>query len=170
MRTLKQNLRTVLKNSLPSATKVAVLGIGSDLRADDAAGMTAAEELRKLLLKTKKHLTSKIFFGGTAPENLTGELKRFKPSHIIMIDSVDISGRPGSVFAFRPDDVGQGVAFSTHKMPARVLVDYLQNSFPCDVTIVGIQPKTIEFGKPMTAGVVKAAKNTAKLIHGFLKR
>jgi len=170
MQLLKQNLRKALRSNLANSKKVAVLGIGSDLRADDGAGMLAAEEIRRFLAKNKNHIPAKVFFGGTAPENLTGELKKFKPSHIIMIDCVDFSKRPGSVVVLKPADVGEGVSFSTHKMPARILVDYLRNSFECTVFIVGIQSKLLDFGKPMSQGVLRAAKEVAKTISGALKK
>ena len=67
-------LKTSLKNRLEGAAKIAVLGIGSLLRADDAAGMLVAEEVEKRCGKTKGKPEVKVFFGETAPENLTGEI------------------------------------------------------------------------------------------------
>jgi len=170
MQLLKQNLRKTLRSNLANAKKIAILGIGSDLRADDGAGMLAAEEIKRFLAKNKRHILAKVFLGGTAPENLTGEIKRFKPTHIIMIDSVDFSKRPGTIVTLKPADVGEGVSFSTHKMPARILVDYLRSSFECTVFIVGIQSKLLDFGKPMSKSVLRAAKEVAKIINGSLKK
>ena len=42
------NLKTILKKKLKDAKKIAVLGIGSALRSDDAAGLLVAEELKKI--------------------------------------------------------------------------------------------------------------------------
>ena len=72
-------IKKALKSRLASAKKVAVLGIGSDLRGDDVAGMLTAEKLFKLVAK-KSTSRLKIFFGSTAPENLTGDIKRFNPT------------------------------------------------------------------------------------------
>jgi Ni,Fe-hydrogenase maturation factor len=69
--------RESLKKRLRDATRVAVLAAGSSLRADDAAGMVAAEELDSLLKSHPARVETQIFLGETVPENLTGEIKRF---------------------------------------------------------------------------------------------
>lgn len=160
-RSLRQTLRTNLKSSLAGAGKLAVLGIGSDLRGDDGAGILVVEKLQNSLSKLKKRPPVRIFIGGTAPENLTGEIKRYKPSHIIIVDTADFKEKPGTVILLDPQDVGGGVSFTTHKMPARILVDYLQKSFPCNVIIIAIQPKNVDFGKPLTRAVEGSAKEVA---------
>lgn len=160
---LRQTLKTILKSNFIGARKLAVLGIGSDLRGDDGAGILVVEKLQKSLSKLKKRFPVKVFVGGTAPENLTGEIKRYKPSHIIIVDTADFKEKPGTVVVIDPQDVG-GVSFSTHKMPAKILIDYLRKSFPCEVTIIGIQPKTVDFGKPLTKAVAGRAKEVALAI------
>ncbi len=163
-RSLRQTLKTNLKSSLRGVRKLAILGIGSDLRGDDGAGILVVEKLQNSLSKLKKRPPVKIFIGGTAPENLTGEIKRYKPSHIIIVDTADFKERPGTVILLDPQDVGGGVSFTTHKMPAKILVDYLQKSFPCNVIIIAIQPKNVDFGKPLTTAVKGSAKEVALAI------
>lgn len=163
-----KTLRTSLCHKLAGAKKIAVLGIGSTLRADDAAGILAATHLKKSLAKRKTKSAVKIFLGETAPENLTGEIKRFKPSHLIIIDTADLHKRPGAVFVFTPQEVGGGVSFSTHKMPARILVDYLIQSLGCEVAIIGIQPKSIDFGKGISRAVESSAKKAAAALAAAL--
>jgi hydrogenase 3 maturation protease len=167
---LRKNLRKVLQSSVAGAKRLAILCIGSDLRADDGAGPLAAERLSKYLSRSKKRHPAKIFSGGTAPENLTGEIKRYKPSHILIIDTADFKEKPGTIVVLDPGDVGDGVSFSTHKMPAKILVDYLQKSLECEVTIVGIQPKTVDFGKPISATVARSAGVVADAIMDLVKR
>ena len=48
-------IKTILKNKLKDAQRVAVLGIGSQLRADDAAGLLIAKEI-KIYIKSKKKI------------------------------------------------------------------------------------------------------------------
>ncbi|MFH1190415.1 MAG: hydrogenase 3 maturation endopeptidase HyCI [Candidatus Omnitrophota bacterium] len=162
MRTLKD----LLKNRISGAGKIAVLGIGSDLRADDVSGMLAAGILESSLAKRKKkpHVPVKIFFGSTAPENLTGEIKRFAPSHLVIIDTVDAGKKAGSIYLFQPEEISGGASFSTHKMPAKILIDYLAGSFPVQTTVIGIQPKTVDFGKPVSKSVVVSAKKVASAL------
>ena len=56
------NLKTVLKNSLRNAVRVAVLGVGSELKGDDKAGMLVAADLEKNLKKDGLYPQLAIFF------------------------------------------------------------------------------------------------------------
>ena len=86
-----QSLTTELKNRLKAAKRIAVLGVGSELRGDDVAGMLVAGAVQK---KSKK---IRVFLGATAPENLTGEIIKFKPTHLIIVDTADIKEKPGTI-------------------------------------------------------------------------
>ena len=155
-------LEKFLRDRLKNAKRIALLAIGSDLRSDDAAGLLVAEDVKKLLKKPGRNF--KIFIGATAPENLTGTIKRFKPSHILLIDSVDFHDKPGSIVVLSPRDIGDGVSFSTHKMPSKVLMQYFLNSFECDPVLIGIQPSSIDLGKPPSRPVVSSSKEVASAI------
>ena len=147
-----QNLKTILRKKLKSAERIAILGVGSDLRGDDAAGELVVRQLqsRRKNIRTKPEV--KFFFGSTAPENLTGEIKRFKPTHIIIIDSADLGKKPGTIKLLDPRDIG-GVSFSTHSLPTKVLVDYLVHSLDCKVLVFAIQPQSLVFGKSVSKEV-----------------
>jgi len=157
-----QDLKNKLKSSLKGAKKVAILGVGSELRADDIAGILAAQELEKASPKIK------VFLGYTAPENLSGEIRKYEPSHIIIIDTADIGKKPGEAALFTSKDVG-GMSFSTHKLPIKVLASYLTQSFDCKVLIIGIQPKTLEFGKTISKEVEVSAINISEAIREAIK-
>lgn len=161
------NLEKFLKDRLKSAKKVALLAIGSEFRGDDAAGLLVAEDLRKKFKKANSRF--KIFIGATAPENLTGSIRKYNPSHILLIDSVDFKDKPGSIVVLCPRDIGDGVSFSTHKMPAKVLMQYFSKSFECDPILIGIQPLSIDFGKPPSKDVVSAAKEVASAVAKTIK-
>lgn len=161
-----QNLKALLKKKFLNAERIAVLGIGSELRADDAAGVLIAQNLQKKIGKSKSRF--KIFIGETAPENLTGEIIKYQPTHIIIIDSVEIGKQPGEIFVFDVNDIGEGVSFSTHKLPMKVLCNYLLNSIPdCTIIIIGMQPKSIEFGKPVSKPIRKSITAIQKIIQGI---
>lgn len=148
-----QNLKTHLKSSLKGASRIAVLGIGSELRADDIAGILVSQQLEAL-----NSAAFRVFLGYTAPENLSGEIRKFNPTHLIMIDTAEIGKEPGQIAVFKPEDAG-GISFSTHKLPIKLMADYLQKEIKCRVFIIGIQPKSIEFGNPVSAETQKAVKH-----------
>jgi hydrogenase 3 maturation protease len=155
-------LKTNLKSRLEGAAKIAVLGIGSLLRADDAAGMLVAENIEKHRGKTNGKPEVKVFFGETAPENLTGEIKKFEPTHLIIVDSGDTGKNPGAITVISPEEE-TGVSFSTHQLPTGIMIDYLLKFIPCRVTVIVIQPKDLNFNHPLSkgaAGAVKALSST----------
>ncbi len=157
-----QSLEKFLLNRLKYSKKTALLAIGSEFRGDDAAGLLVADEVKKKLKKPRRNF--RIFIGATAPENLTGEVKKFNPSHILLIDSVDFRDKPGSIVVLSPRDIGDDVSFSTHKMPAKVLMKYFSDSFECDPILIGIQPASIEFGKKPSKEVISSSKEVASAI------
>ena len=159
-----RGLIKTLINKLDGARKIAVLGIGSDLRADDGAGIIVVEELEKKIGNLKSRIPIGIFIGATAPENLTGEIRRYRPSHIIIVDSLEMKKKAGSVIVLETEAVGGGVSFSTHTMPARILADYFLRSLKCRVIMIGIQPRSIKFGQKPSRSVVISAKNVAQSI------
>lgn len=149
-----------LKNKLRNAKKVAILGVGSDLRADDVTGMLVAENINKAFNKNSK---VKVFFGGITPENFTGEIKKFNPTHLIIIDCADFNKKPGFVSLIDPKNVS-GISFSTHSLPLNILADYIARDINCEILIIGIQPKTIEFEEPVS----KEARQAVKTLSGVL--
>ena len=158
-----------LKNKLLNAKKVAILGIGSELRGDDVAGLLAAQQIEK---NTKgKSITPQlqVFIGETAPENLTGEIKNFQPTHLIIIDAAELNKEPGHIEIMEPETIS-GTSFCTHALPLKIVIGYLLESFKFQAIIIGIQPKTLTFGAQPTKEVVAAAKNIAKTITKLLKQ
>jgi hydrogenase 3 maturation protease len=205
MQTL-QTLRTNLQQRLKGASRIALLGIGSELRADDAAGILVAERVQfriadcglrieegtrgkseirnpttppqadaccrvsfaKSEIKTASAQLA-VFLGGTAPENLTGEIKRFAPTHLVIVDAADLDSEPGTITIMDPDSIG-GTTFCTHSLPIKVMIDYLLNSFECHVTIVGIQPQSLEVGAPVSKEVLDTVESLSALLLETLPR
>ena len=89
--------------------------------------------------------------------------------HILLIDSVDFKDKPGSVIVLRARDLGDGVSFSTHKMPAKVLMQYFSKSFDCDPILLGIQPLCIDFGKKPSKPVISSVREMASAIAAAVK-
>lgn len=162
-----QNLKSGLKKKLSGVTRLAVLGIGSRLRQDDIAGILAAQYLEEAFQHRKSGIPLKIFFGESAPENITGKIRDFNPSHIIIVDSADIQDTAGKIAFIPADDIGCS-SFSTHRMPLKMLVDYLSQMLKCNIIIIGIQPKSLSLkGKP-SLEVRKSARLLADVIKEVL--
>lgn len=145
------------------------MGIGSELRADDFAGVVAAEQIAKI---SKKILYPQIeiFIGGTVPENITSQIKRFEPSHLLVIDAADIKAQPGQMAIIEQDQI-TGSTFSTHSLSIKIMADYLLFSLPdLKIVFVGIQPKDISLGREISAEVSKGIKELVSTIENMLKK
>lgn len=147
-----------LQDRLNQAERVVVVGVGSEMRGDDIAGLLVLEEL-------KKHPHPKVILieGGTAPENFTGQIKKAKPTHLIIVDAADLKQAPGAVEVIEPARIG-GYSFSTHALPLKVMVDFILADWKCEVMVIAIQPKSLEFGRPVDPSVADAAHQIAAAI------
>ena len=155
------DLRVRLEKSLKGAKRVALLAAGSSLRGDDAAGLVIAEKHAASVKIRKLHSKFRVFVGETAPENLTGEIRKFNPDHLLIVDSADAGKKPGAVMLISPQEAG-GFSFSTHQLPLKLMVRYLQESISCSVTIVGVQPGSLAFGKPLSRAIRASAGKVAR--------
>lgn len=159
---------TILRNKLKGTRKTLVLGVGSDLRGDDAAGMLAAEHLEKISANNKAlKRRLKVLFGATAPENLTSEIRRFKPTHVVIVDAAQLNKRAGAIEVIEADRI-EGVTFTTHQLPLSILARYLQEEVGCQIILIGIQPKTLAFAKPVSREVLTSASKLATIIKKIL--
>jgi hydrogenase 3 maturation protease len=70
---------------------------------------------------------------------------------------------PGEVFVFSPEKI-KGVSFCTHQLPMGIMIDYLNKFIKCDITIIGIQPKALEFDSAPSKEVKKAVKDITDII------
>jgi hydrogenase 3 maturation protease len=144
--------RPSAQGAAPGAARrsVVVLGVGSELLSDDAAGVRVAAAIGRKPLPGVTAMD-----GGSAPENCTAELRQISPSHLIIVDCAQMGEAPGTVRIIDAADIG-GVSFGTHALPLSVLADYVAREIGCRVTVIGIQPLTIEFGEGLSPEVSAA--------------
>ncbi len=128
------------------------MGVGAELRGDDAAGLRVVELLDAALAACPPRIPCRTFVGGTAPENVTGALRAFGPSHILFIDAADIGAAPGIFAKIDPDATG-GASFSTHTLPIGVIAGYLVATTGAEVMLIGIQPRSLAYAGEMDAAV-----------------
>ena len=149
---LTQKLRSLSKPD--RSTRVAVVGIGSELRGDDAAGGRVAQALQSTV-EADRDPPLLIIDAGVAPENFTGTLRRFEPDLVLLIDAAQMNEAPGSIQWIDWQDTS-GLSASTHTLPPYVLSEYLVNELNCEVALIGIQPQGNEFGAPLSLEVQQA--------------
>ena len=99
----------------------------------------------------------KVLDGGEVPESATGIIRKFQPTHVLIIDAASAGHEPGTVFFVNkrkvPDD-----EITTHRIPFSHLVRYLEESVGCRVILLGIEPGDTQWGRPMSSAVSKSAE------------
>lgn len=150
---MSPSLAPSLGGLLQGAAKITVLGVGSELRSDDVAGLLVARALADAFPDSELVLA---IDGATAPENFTGQIIRFGASHLVIVDCADTGEAPGTVTVFPVSEIG-GISSNTHTLPLKIIVDYLNKFAPCETIVVGIAPRSLVFDGSPTAEVVAAA-------------
>jgi hydrogenase 3 maturation protease len=148
--------------------RLAILGIGNELNGDDAAGVLAARALKRLL-EEQGSLSSDILIieAGPAPESFGGPLRRFQPDLVIFIDAAELGEPPGTLRTFDWSEA-EGMSGSTHTLPPSMLARFLVAELGCEVRLVGIQPKSLEFDGGVSAEVQAAIEEVAEQIAKLL--
>jgi hydrogenase 3 maturation protease len=167
---LLASLRKITDTFDKSTIRLSVLGVGSELRGDDAAGLMVAEKLIKKCGDDKCGIGAKlqVLYGETAPENFTGEIKRFAPTHLIIIDAAEMGEKPGNFKIIRKEEI-KGITFSTHVLPLSVMVDYLSNSINFDTLVIGVEPKDTAFDHAVSTEVKSTVDAVSDAIYTFAK-
>lgn len=147
---LQQSLQTTL--SKPEA-RIAIVGIGHDLRGDDAVGSVIAYELQIRLASSEGLL---VLNAGCAPENYLGTLIRFAPDLLLLIDAANLGSPPGTIRLLDPL-LAEGCSSSTHSLSLSMLTRYLREELGCEMLLLGIQPESLFFGQALTARLDQCA-------------
>ena len=130
------------------------MGVGNELRGDDAIGIYVARNFKK-----DGWITIDC---GTVPEDFTSDIKRIRPELLVIVDAAQMNLKPGEI-RIVPEEKVPKVAFSTHGMPLSILMDYLK-PFVGGVILIGIQPKNMEFGKYLNKEIRDAGDRIIEIL------
>jgi hydrogenase 3 maturation protease len=148
----------------PRPARVAVLGVGNDMNGDDGAGVHVVRALSTRMAATPGLL---LIDGGTAPENFTGPLRRFRPDLVVEIDAAHQDRPPGTLAWIDWRDA-DGMSASTHTLPPSVLASYLTTDLGCRVALIGVQPASLEMGRGLSPEVAAAVERLAGQLAAWL--
>ena len=94
-----------------------------------------------------------VLEAGHAPENCTAALRRFAPDIVLLIDAADMGEAPGALGWIGMDEI-DGISATTHTLPLSMLAKYLSLELNCEVSLLGIQPASVEVGERVCAEVL----------------
>lgn len=149
---------------MTKGARVAVVGIGHELRGDDAAGVAVARALGAAAAGNERLLT---IDAGPAPENQIGPLLRFKPDVILFVDAAQMGEAPGTV-RWVPWRETDGAGASTHTLSPQVLAWFLMRELGCEVLLLGIQPAGCAVGAQLSPAVAGAVHSIARALSSAL--
>ncbi len=139
------------------------MGTGNLLMGDDGVGVHVVQTLRK-----EKGLPGdvRLIDAGTAALDVLQMLDDI--DRLIIVDAVKGGGSPGSIYRFTPQQIEEASSgkISLHQMSlleALKASEMLGTHLP-EVTIVGIEPKTIQPGTNLSIEVAAAIPKAIKTI------
>jgi hydrogenase 3 maturation protease len=150
-----------LAEFISGAKRIAVLGIGNDLRRDDGLGPSIVNHLET---RSSNILIENV---GSVPEAFAHSLTDFGAERVIMIDAADMGKEPGHTDLVTKDRI-DGIALSTHSMPLSLLMMYLEQETGAKTILLGVQPASIAFGEGFTPIIERVSQKLISTIDRVL--
>ena len=147
-----------LKAWLTGAERAAVVGVGNTVRRDDAVGVEIVK-----LLQSKVSSNALLIEAETMPENYIDQIVDFHPSHVLILDSGLIGGKPGNAKLLAPTE-NMKAAISSHMLPLQLFCAYLERAINVKILMLIVQPKDTETGEGLTRELTNAAEKTADFL------
>lgn len=147
-------------------TRILVVGVGSRLRGDDAAGPLTVDVLRDMLEReghppgTEIHLID----ADVMPENYTKPIRESGADAVFFIDAVDLGLPPGEVRIVPPERIDACLP-STHTLPMSHVMAYIKEAIP-RVDLIGVQIRSAGLFEEMSEEVREACSRLAGTIMG----
>lgn len=142
-----------------------ILGIGNEIKGDDALGSIIAQKSSQLFNKNENIV---VFDGGTVPENYTGLIRKENPTHIILVDAVDMKKDPGYIRVVKKEEIAN-YNISTHAMPVSFLIKYMETTVSARIILVGVQPKSMGLAEPISKEVEESIDEVMATFEKLIK-
>ncbi len=147
---------------LKDATVVVIIGMGNELRADDAVGLIVVR-----LLKPSSTTRLRVFEGHMTPDAFIGPACAAHPTHVVIIDAAELGKNPGSWQILSLDEVEEGL-FTTHAIPAVEVAAEIMRRCDAAVVFLGIQPKSRDISLGLSRECQRAAEEIAQVIQNIV--
>lgn len=145
-------LLTILQKNVEASGRTALVGVGHELRGDDAVGLFVARALSSC-----ECASLLVLEAGSAPENFTGSLRDYAPDLVLFVDAVYSGGAPGSVHVLRCEQIAH-TGGSTHTLSLHLLAAYLEAELGCEVWLLGIEAGQDRLGSSDLSPAVRRAE------------
>lgn len=139
-----------------------VLGVGSELRGDDAWAY-------HLIIRLKKFVPLDVhcIWGATLPENFIKPIVKLKPAEVLICDAGGFNASPGTLRIFSPDNVKDEIIFS-HRLPLKLLSSQIKERCNCPTHLLLMQPQNLEFSTELSPPIKKSVNQLIATIRKIL--
>lgn len=141
---------------------IVIACVGNELKSDDGAGPALAKALQG-------KIRAQVVNCEEVPESYTGKIKELKPDTIVIVDAVDLKALPGSIAILEKEKLNEITPYSTHNVPLKVFVQYLEAETKADIFLIGIQPSHLSFSSSLSEEVKKAVEGLAEILQKLLR-
>ncbi len=131
-----------------------LVGVGNDLRGDDAFG--------PLLARALARAGRPAIDAGPAPESFTGPILRHAPEVILFADAAEMGAAPGTLRLLPAEALGEAGG-STHDPSLRLLLAFLGAQAEFSAWVLAAQPAGREFGAAVSAEMREALREAEAL-------
>ena len=129
-----------------------LLAVGNTMMGDDAAGSLLARKIQQSPPEGWRALD-----GGSAPENCLYQIREIAPEQVLVVDAADMDLTPGEIRLIGMEQIDDPFLITTHTLPLSYLMQSLREFVP-RVDLVGIQPRVVAFGYPVSMEVQQAVE------------
>jgi hydrogenase 3 maturation protease len=144
------------------AERVVIIGMGNELRADDAIGLLVVR-----LLKPYSHNRLQVFEGHMTPDVFIAPSCAAQPTHLLIVDAAELHKKPGTWQVLFPNEVEEGL-FTTHTIPVVEMAAEIQRRCGAKVAFLGIQPKSRDISLSQSKECLRAAEEIADIIRRII--
>jgi len=143
-------------------SRTLIIGIGNKLRGDDAAGLLALKKIKELAPEGVDVIEN----NGDGAELINKWAGRDK---VILIDAVVSGSPPGTIHKFSspgPIVPTEMFKFSTHlfSVPQAIYLSASLGNLPKELTIYGIEAKSLDYGAQVSDEVEIAINNIVQFV------
>jgi hydrogenase maturation protease len=149
-----------LLTSCSSEARLAIVGVGNPMRADDYVGSYTVKAIMEATAGALPE-GAYLFDAEDSVEALIGNLAKLGLEHVVFIDACEMGLQPGEASLLTVAETSYPF-FTTHGIPLKVLAERLLSE--SKVWVLAIQPKRTGYDESLSQEIQLTATGIAELI------
>jgi hydrogenase 3 maturation protease len=159
-----RRLTALIRQARRQGSRVLFLGVGNELRGDDAVGVLVVADLATA--------NDELFTAvpvGVAVENASHLPRRLQANVVVIVDAAVADGRRLRPWQLLSPETADSFCHTTHTVPLSLLVRYWQHERPgLQVELLGIRIVGGQDDAPLSAEVERVRESIVAVIRGAL--